>query len=92
VSKSTVDIPGPEIVLGDVVRLIDGPYGWATVVKIEKDAIHLFRPYVHIGNFTYTGGVLHYIGTETLTIIRSSRSYTVDAYTHEQMTKEGALR
>ncbi len=89
---STVEVEGTEVVLGDEVQVVDGPYGWATVVKIDGDNLHVFRPYVHIGDFSYTGGVLHYIGSETFTLIRSGRSYTVDRYKHELMSKEGALK
>jgi len=87
----TIVVPGVDIVLGDAIKLMDTPYGWATVVKIEGDNLHVFRPFVHIGNFSYTGGVLHYTGTETFTVVRSARSYTVDSYTHELMTGKGAL-
>jgi len=91
VKETTKTVEGTEIVLGDVVKILASPYGWATVVKIEGNDATLFRPYVHIGDFEYTGGVLHYIGTSTFTIALEGRSYEVDEYTHRTMTKKGAL-
>lgn len=84
--------PG-DMVLGDQVRCFDGPYGWGTVVNITDDEVHIFRPFTHIGDFTYTGGVLHYTGHELVKLFRDGkREREVDAYTHEQMSKPGALR
>lgn len=83
-----------ELVLGDKVDLLSGdPYGWGTVVQITDETVKVVRPYVHIGDFTYTGGVLHYLGTEEITLIRGGeRVVWVDQYTHEQMAKPGALK
>ena len=51
--------------LRDVV-VVDGlmPFPHATVVNITDDEVTFFRPYVHTGDFSYTGGVLHYVGYE----------------------------
>jgi len=49
--------------IGDQVRIGDMPYGVATVKKIETH-VTVFRPYVHHDNFTYTGGVICYVGFE----------------------------
>lgn len=88
----TIDVPARDLVLGDVVKVMEGAWGWATVVRIEEDVVHLFRPYVHVGDFSYTGGVLHYIGSETFSLIRDSgRSYTVDASTHKHRVGEGVI-
>jgi hypothetical protein len=82
-----------ELVLGDAVRLLSSPYGWGTVVNVTDEEVHIFRPYVHIDDVEYTGGVLHYIGTSTVKVWRQdSREFEVDAFTHERMTKPGALR
>lgn len=56
--------------LGDIVQLFDDGYGTATVVQITDDEVHLFRPYVHTADFSYTGGVIPYIGTETVKLWR----------------------
>jgi hypothetical protein len=79
---STMDVRGTEILLGDKIMITDDPYGWGTVVKIEEDTLHVFRVFVHLSDTVYTGGVPHYVGTETVKLIRSGRSYTVDQYTH----------
>ncbi len=58
--------------LRDIVRSMnaDEPFSCATVVKIdnERRMVYLFRPYVHCEDFSYTGGVIHYIGSETYPI------------------------
>lgn len=53
--------------LGDTVRRkgCEMPFGTATVKQIKDGHAHLFRPYVHTNDFSYTGGVICYIGTET---------------------------
>ena len=53
--------------LKDVVDL-DFQYGYATVTNIKDGVITLFRPYVHTSDFSYTGGVIPYIGFEIITV------------------------
>jgi hypothetical protein len=58
-------VPTKELKLGDVIRSDHaGVYVDSTVVKIESPFVTLIRPFVHLADFTYTGGVMHYIGTE----------------------------
>jgi hypothetical protein len=61
-------VKGEELQLRDVVRspLSKGPYIDATVIKIDPDnkMVHLLRPRVVCGDFSYTGGVLHSLGFE----------------------------
>ena len=86
------------LVLGDAVRLLEEPYGWGTVVKITGEEVHIKRPYTHIGDVRFGGSegsryVLDYIGQETVKVwLYSDRVLTVDAYTHERMSQEGALK
>lgn len=64
-----------EIGLGDVVSLgwTDG-YDNATVCKVNEDGtVNLFRIYVHTNDFSYTGGVICYVGTETVEHVVPSR-------------------
>ena len=65
-------VKASDLGLGDVVRFSKDGYGDATVIKIEeKDGdkwITVFRPYVHISDFSYTGGVIPYIGTERFSV------------------------
>jgi len=54
-----------ELRLRDVVDLESGDYSIATVVQITEDrGIKFFRPYVMTSDFSYTGGVIPYIGFE----------------------------
>ena len=58
-----------ELKLGDVVRLQpeipNTPFHELTVVQATKEAITFFRHYTHLADFTYSGGVIPYVGTET---------------------------
>jgi hypothetical protein len=58
--------------LADTVNLGFGPWGNAVVTQIKNGTITLSRPYVHTADFSYTGGVIPYIGMETLTFNQSS--------------------
>lgn len=91
---ASITLNATDLVLGDKVDLLGGdPYGWGTVVQITAEEVHIFRPYVHIGDFSYTGGVQHYIGTELVKVYKfSTRTFEADASTHKQMTAPGALR
>lgn len=56
-----------ELQLGDTVDLFDsGPFGSAVVTQIKDGFVHVFRPYCVTTDFSYTGGVIPYIGTETM--------------------------
>ena len=53
--------------LGDIVQLngVDQwEYSTCTVKQIKDGYVTLFRPFVHTNNFSYTGGVICYIGIE----------------------------
>jgi len=68
-----------DINLGDTVRLSLPEYGTATVFNVTEDEVHLVRPYIHLADSTsYTGGVMHYTGTEIVKLWRDSdRTLTV---------------
>ena len=55
-----------DLKLGDVIRLgMSGTYEDATVYRINKDgSVQVWRPYVTTADFSYTGGVIPYIGIE----------------------------
>ena len=70
--------------LGDKIKLGDGAYMTATVIRIDRDLIHLFRPYVvadqvasgDIGDLE--GKVTPLVGSETFHVMRDSdRTYEV---------------
>jgi hypothetical protein len=62
------------LLLGDRVNLFaDQPgaaYGWATVVKVTEEEVTVVRPYVHVADFEYTGGLMSYLGQETCKLWR----------------------
>lgn len=64
-------IAASELKLGDRVRLNEASYADATVKQIDENVVHLIRPYIHHEDFSYTGGVICYIGTEDVVISRS---------------------
>jgi hypothetical protein len=56
-----------ELALGDVVRRIGydkAPWNTAVVVNVKGREVTMFRPYVVTSDFSYTGGIIPYIGTE----------------------------
>jgi hypothetical protein len=69
-------IKARDMKLADTVRY--APFGWAWNVAIVKQItatdVVLFRPYGTTADFSYTGGVICYIGTEQYTIPLSSDS------------------
>lgn len=44
------------------------PHTTSTVVKIEKECIHLVRPFTVCQDFSYTGGVMWSLGVEQFII------------------------
>lgn len=65
-----------ELNLGDLVAVGDPllPCSTCAVTQIKDGQVHLFRPYVTTADFTYTGGVIPYIGVETMTISLDSKT------------------
>jgi hypothetical protein len=53
-----------ELELGDTVKLFDGPFGWGVVRRITDTLVTVFRPYAITADFSYTGGVIPYVGIE----------------------------
>ena len=55
--------------LGDVVRLFGDEYSYATVLCKDADGcVEVRRPYMHTAEFSYTGGVIGYIGHEDVSL------------------------
>ena len=53
---------------------------WTTciVTQIENGQVTLFRPYGHTGEFSYTGGVIPYVGIETYKVdVDSDATWTL---------------
>ena len=66
-----IRVKSDDLRLADVVRLFDGPFGWAIVMKIDEGGVHFYRPYAVTEGFSYTGGVLAYVGIEQFSRPRS---------------------
>jgi hypothetical protein len=73
-------IPANELKLADTV-ILDGLAPWrsAIVKKITESEVHLFRPYGTTADFSYTGGVICYVGIEEFSIPRDARPVEVVA-------------
>ena len=70
-----------ELQIGDTVcaELNDDPMPsrpWSTtfVVQIKDGQVHLWRPYGHTADFSYTGGVVPYIGVEQYQVAFNSET------------------
>lgn len=77
-------IKARDLQLGDVLNIGSlGTAAWHTAIvnRIEGENIHLFRPYGTHADFSYTGGVICYVGIEQYTIPRMS---DVEYYVHER--------
>ena len=74
-------ITAKEMQLADTIglsSLIDDAWRTAVVKQIKDGYVTLFRPYVHTEDFSYTGGVICYIGFEEFTISQNnSMEYTL---------------
>jgi len=71
-------ITAKQMQLGDTVQLASGavPFCACTVKQIRDGFVTLFRPYVHTADFSYTGGVMCYVGVEEYTLpIEYSQEY-----------------
>lgn len=57
-----------ELQIGDTVSLDYEAWDCAIVKQIKDGEITLFRPYATTAEFSYTGGVLCYVGIEEFNI------------------------
>ncbi len=55
-----------ELQLADIVEVFEGPFGTGIVRQIDKEFVTVFRPYGTTADFSYTGGVICYTGTEEI--------------------------
>lgn len=55
-----------QLMLADRVRVLgeNDPFNTAIVAKITDTDVHFYRPYGTTSDFSYTGGVLCYVGIE----------------------------
>ena len=64
-----------ELQLADVVCQMDSrtnPFSTCVVTKVEDGKVTLFRPYAVTADFSYTGGVIPYTGTEQYEVEQDS--------------------
>ena len=66
-----MNIPTAGLKLGDFVvqqdsrgTVLDREFSTCIVTKVEEDQVKLFRPYGVTADFSYTGGVIPYMGAE----------------------------
>lgn len=69
-----VEMQASELRLADTVQLTDDPWGTALVTQIKDGLVTFWRPYGHTGDFSYTGGVIAYVGLEIMQVCRDSPS------------------
>jgi hypothetical protein len=80
----TTEYPNREMKLdelraGDIVKVLDGPWGTAIVKNVTEESVTFFRPYGTHADFTTTAGVICYTGTETFSRFLPSKQ-TVFVY------------
>ena len=73
-----------DLQLGDVVQVFEGPFGSAVVNQIKDGSVHFYRPYATTDDFSYTGGVIPYIGLEMFTRPVTDNS-TVTLWRHKEV-------
>lgn len=67
-----------ELCLGDVVDTMEGnPYSCATVCQVTENEVEFFRPYTHHADFSYTGGVICYVGINQFKVPRNDNPITL---------------
>jgi len=71
--------PAAHLRLGDRVRIgsQDDPFNTAIVKKVTETEALLYRPYGHSEDFSYSGGVICYVGIEEITIPRNGNLWPV---------------
>jgi hypothetical protein len=72
-------IQANELRLADTILASGGRMPWDTCIvsKLTDTEAHLFRPYGTTADFSYTGGVICYIGIEEFAIPRDTREVTL---------------
>jgi hypothetical protein len=70
-------IPANALQLGDTIKAFDDVFGWAIVIRVSDNDVTLFRPYATTADFSYTGGVIAYIGLEQYSVPRNKAEFFV---------------
>lgn len=69
---ATKTVKVKDLQLAQNVRLFEEPFGWGTVIEVTAEEVVVRRPFMHTGDFSYTGGVLSYFGHEDVRLWRES--------------------
>lgn len=63
-----------EMQLGDRIQCYEDPCFSTGIIKsIDSHYVHIFRPYGTTAEFSYSGGVICYIGIEEYSLSRTSQ-------------------
>lgn len=84
----TTTVKLSDLRIGDIVRLSDNnPFSDAIVKNVEGNLITLFRPYGANADFTYTGGVICYVGIEQFAQLadRASQEATIQLWRRQDL-------
>ena len=63
-------ITADKLKLGDVIQCFEGPFSTGIVTQLDQETVKVFRPYGKHDDFSYTGGVICYVGIEQYHIAR----------------------
>lgn len=72
-----ITVKTADLKLGDDIKVMEGPYGWARVVEIEADGgVKVERPYASTSDFCYgsPSKLIFYTGIERFTLIPGDSS------------------
>jgi hypothetical protein len=74
-----IQIPTRDLRLADTVIVTNdcGPWNTSIVRKVTDTEVMLFRPYGTTADFSYTGGVICYVGIEEFSIPRGDHPVTI---------------
>lgn len=64
-----------DMLLGDTVEMVEErPRPWSSCIvkQVTDEEVTLFRPYGVTADFSYTGGVICYVGVEEYKVMRDS--------------------
>jgi hypothetical protein len=71
-------VQAKDLRLADVVQIKGfGPWNHAIVKQVTDTQVHLFRPYGSTADFSYTRGVICYVGIEEYSVPRNELEWTV---------------
>lgn len=78
------EMPVKDLQLGDLIRVSPGPFGTAIVKQVTKEIVTFFRPYGVSEEFSYTGGVICYVGMESIEV-RTDSSHKFYVYERKEL-------